>query len=323
MRGDTDHLSACRPSSKARRRSTSPVASARTRTRTKHWQLPADGMPIARGTRIDLDVVMRNLLVGHRFPGGVLDIQDTWIEVEVADRDRRAARAIGARARDRDPNDEDTHVLRTLVVDENGEVLEQHEMAKFRTQIATQTLARARGAGHSLRIRRAGERRAAADRDRADAPSQPHARDARRGLPGRRRRPRARRSSPARRARATSSSIPCKAAADHADRGDLVQLGEGARRPATRPAWEREYEHGMALVGTVSERLEEAKLVLERALAIAPAGEPQAMVLVAARVGRVEARPRRRRARARSRRPGRCCAPAQSGGARQHRRPMR
>ena len=31
--------------------------------------------------------------------------------------------------------------MRTLVVDERGEVLEEHEMARFRTQIATQTLA--------------------------------------------------------------------------------------------------------------------------------------------------------------------------------------
>jgi tetratricopeptide (TPR) repeat protein len=60
-----------------------------------------------------------------------------------------------------------------------------------------------------------------------------------------------------------------------------------------RPAWERMYEHGMALVGTVSERLEEAKLVLERALAIAPPGKPKAMVLVqlawvASKQGRVD-----------------------------------
>src|SRR6185295_281069 len=67
----------------------------------------------------------------------------------------------------------------------------------------------------------------------------------------------------------------------------------GAVATSTRPAWERMYEHGMALVGTVSERLEEAKLVLERALAIAPEGKPTAMILVqlgwvASKQGRVE-----------------------------------
>ena len=45
------------------------------------WHLPADAAPIAPGSKVAFDVVVRNLLVGHRFPGGVLDIQDTWIEV--------------------------------------------------------------------------------------------------------------------------------------------------------------------------------------------------------------------------------------------------
>src|SRR5690606_31045669 len=40
-----------------------------------------------------------------------------------------------------------------------------------------------------------------------------------------------------------------------------VELGEGAARPASRAAWERLYEHGMALVGTVTERLDEARTV--------------------------------------------------------------
>ena len=84
--------------------------------------------------------VIRNLLVGHRFPGGVLDIQDAWVEVEIADARGRRLAASGL-THDRDPDDQDTHVLRSLVVDERGEILEQHEMASFRTAIATQTLA--------------------------------------------------------------------------------------------------------------------------------------------------------------------------------------
>src|SRR6185369_12826637 len=73
-------------------------------------------------------------------PGGVLDIQDTWIEVEVTDRQGRRIASSGL-SHATDPADDDTHVLRTLVVDEHGRVLEHHEMPKFRTQIATQTLA--------------------------------------------------------------------------------------------------------------------------------------------------------------------------------------
>ena len=70
----------------------------------------------------------------------MLDIQDTWIEVEVADAHGKRIAASGL-AHETRPHDDDAHVLRTLVVDENGHVLEQHEMPRFRTQIATQTLA--------------------------------------------------------------------------------------------------------------------------------------------------------------------------------------
>src|SRR5437867_5193731 len=32
------------------------------------WILPAERAPVRAGTRLELDVVVRNLLVGHRFP---------------------------------------------------------------------------------------------------------------------------------------------------------------------------------------------------------------------------------------------------------------
>src|SRR6185369_15288178 len=73
------------------------------------------------------------------------------------------------------------------------------------------------------------------------------------------------------------------------------ELGKGAKLTMARPAWERTYEHGMALVATVSERLDEALTVLEAALAAAPAGDQRAraMILVqlaqvASKQGRVE-----------------------------------
>lgn len=57
----------------------------------------------------------------------------------------------------------------------------------------------------------------------------------------------------------------------------------GSSSAAKRPAWERMYEHGMALVGTVTERLEEARGVLEAALAAAP--DPKARAMVAIQLG--------------------------------------
>jgi Cytochrome c554 and c-prime len=249
------------------------------------WHLPADGAPVRPGARLGLDVVIRNLLAGHRFPGGVLDIQDTWIEVEVADRAGVRLAASGL-SHETDPKDEDTHVLRTLVVNERGEVLEEHEMARFRTQIATQTLA----------PREAQVVRYAFDVPKGLAPAQ---------LPltvTARLRHRARtllmQAAVCREARTAEGRAfiagargardvtidPCRPQPITLVAATKVQIGAGAAvAAAKRPAWERMYEHGMALVGTVTERLEEARGVLEAALAAAP--DPRARAMVAIQLG--------------------------------------
>ena len=36
----------------------------------------------------NVDIVVRNERVGHRFPAGVLDAQDTWIEVRIEDSEK-------------------------------------------------------------------------------------------------------------------------------------------------------------------------------------------------------------------------------------------
>ncbi|MCW5806984.1 MAG: hypothetical protein KIT31_31785, partial [Deltaproteobacteria bacterium] len=276
---------------------------------TVAWYLPADGAPVTPGAHVELDVVARSLLVGHRFPGGVLDIQDTWIEVEVADRAGRRIAASGlAHATDR--HDREAHVLRTIVVDEHGRALEEHEMAKFRAQIATQTLApreaqavryafdvpagaqlplvataRLRHRSRSLAMQDAVCRSARTDEGRAFIAG---ARGAR-----------------------TVALDPCKPQPITLVAEARVELGAGASTGAStdgktsatgastggktsaRPAWERMYEHGMALVATVAERQGEARTVLEAALAAAPDARSRAMVAAqlaasAARQGRVE-----------------------------------
>jgi Flp pilus assembly protein TadD len=236
-------------------------------------------------------VVIRNLLVGHRFPGGVLDIQDTWIEVEVAD---RRGKRLAQSGLDHATNakDEDTHVLRTLVVDEHGNVLEHHEMPRFRTQIATQTLApreaqviryafdvpadvavpltvtaRLRHRSRTLAMQDVVCAEAKTKAGRAFVSGAKGARDV--------------------------VLDPCKAQPITLIAEAAIELGDGAQVSGSRPAWERIYEHGMALVSTISERLEEARTVLERALALAPAGKPKAMILVqlaqvASKQGRVD-----------------------------------
>jgi tetratricopeptide (TPR) repeat protein len=258
------------------------------------WTLPADGAPIVPGTRVALDVVVRNLRVGHRFPGGVLDIQDTWIEVEV--RDRRGARiAASGLAHERDPKDEEAHVLRTLVVNERGEILEHHEMAKFRTQIATQTLAPrdAQAIRYELAVPR--------DLSPAQLPLTVTARLRHRSRTlqmqettcAAAKTPEGRAFLAGAKGARYVDLDPCRAQPITLVAEVSVQLGAGARAANARPAWERSYEHGMALVATVSERLDEARAVLEAALAKAPDDRARSMVIVqlaqvASKQGRVD-----------------------------------
>ena len=301
MRGDAEHLR--RTQQKLVGVASIDVAGARIADPAQpgqppRWHLPADGAPVVAGTRLELDVVIRNLLAGHRFPGGVLDIQDTWIEVEVADRAGARLAASGL-AHATDPKDEDTHVLRTLVVNERGEVLEEHEMARFRTQIATQTLAareaqvvryafdvpaglastqlpltvtaRLRHRSRTLQMQAAVCRETRTPEGRAFIAGARGARDV--------------------------ELDPCRPQPITLIAETAIQIGDGAAAKAAgaarRPAWERMYEHGMALVATVTERLEEARGVLDAALAAAPDPRARAMVAiqlgwVASKQGRVE-----------------------------------
>ncbi|MFN0248814.1 MAG: multiheme c-type cytochrome [Kofleriaceae bacterium] len=299
MRGDTDHLK--RTQAKLEGVASIDVAGARIEsTRGATWHLPADGAPVTPGSRMSIDVVLRNLLAGHRFPGGVLDMQDTWIEVEVLDAKGGRIAASGL-AHEKDPDDQEAHVLQTLIVDENGDVLVEHEMSKFRTQIATQTLAareaqvtryafevpaslttaqlplvvnaRLRHRSRTLHIQAAVCKTAMTDAGKAFLVGAKGARDV--------------------------VLDPCKVQPITLIAQTQVQLGAGAKSSMTRAAWERQYEHGMALVNTVTERLDEARHVLESALAGVPAStspegkRARAMVLVqlgwvASKQGRVD-----------------------------------
>jgi tetratricopeptide (TPR) repeat protein len=290
MRGDTEHLH--RLQAKLAGAASIDVAGARiTQDGQTRWVLPADGADVVPGTELALDVVIRNLLVGHRFPGGVLDIQDTWVEVEVADAAGRRLAASGL-THDRDAADQDTHVLRTLVVDARGEVLEEHEMASFRTQIATQTLA---------------AREAQAIRYAFDVPKPLSAASLPLTVTARlrhRSRTLAMQAVVCKAARTDEGRAfiagakgarevvldPCKAQPITLIAETRVQLGRGAIAASAagrRPPWERMYEHGMALVATVSERLDEARTVLDAALAAAPAGDKRARAMVLVQLAQV------------------------------------
>ncbi|HTR49925.1 MAG TPA: multiheme c-type cytochrome [Kofleriaceae bacterium] len=229
--------------------------------------------PLVAGGARSFDVVVRNLLVGHRFPGGVLDIQDTWIEVEARDAAGRVIAQSG-QAHERDARDEEAHVLRTLVVDEHGEVLEHHEMAKFRTQIATQTIA----------PRDASVVRYALPEGVTAATVTARLRHRSRTLAMQDEVCRAAKTATGQKFLAGAKGArdvvldPCKPQPITLIAETTVAVG--AKSTDSPSSWEREYVHGMALVAVVTERLDEARAVLEQALHDAPDGSAQAMVLV-------------------------------------------
>jgi hypothetical protein len=78
----------------------------------------------ARG-RMVVDLVVRNLAVGHRFPGGTRDSQDTWLALHVFDANGRLVAQL-------DDGHGDVHRLRTGVVDEHGVLVSAREVESLR-----------------------------------------------------------------------------------------------------------------------------------------------------------------------------------------------
>jgi tetratricopeptide (TPR) repeat protein len=106
--------------------------------------LPADGAPVKPGERVVVDVVMRNEKVGHRFPGGAADAQDTWIEVDVRD-SKNALVAEAGMQHERTGDDPTAHVLRALVVSDDGTPRLERQTEQFRAAAFNHTIP-ARGA---------------------------------------------------------------------------------------------------------------------------------------------------------------------------------
>lgn len=90
------------------------------------------------GDALALDVTLRNLAVGHTFPGGVKDMQDTWVELSVRDANgREIAKAGTGHASGDDPT---AFVMRALVVDASGTPETRHVVTRFGTVAYDHTL---------------------------------------------------------------------------------------------------------------------------------------------------------------------------------------
>ncbi|MBX3275378.1 MAG: hypothetical protein KF729_34245 [Sandaracinaceae bacterium] len=240
---------------------------------------PADGARLAPGA-IELDVVVRNLGVGHHLPGGTRDLQDTWLEVEVRDAD--GALVAEAGTRHAQTPDETAHRLFAAPVDDEAEVQLLHHVQHFRAMVFDRTIAPrdaevvryafelAPGVAQplSVDVRLRHRRHARAMYDAACE---------------------ATRSERGRAFLATAVTLG-RAPIDACVPQPIVELasarvwlGEGAssRAPeggATAPAFARLFDHALARIGDVSEHLDDARPSLAAALRAATTDRERARV---------------------------------------------
>jgi hypothetical protein len=236
--------------------------------------MPADGAPVVKGKAIVFDVVVRNEHVGHRFPGGVLDAQDAWIEVVVRDAlGRRLAEA--GMSQQETGDDRTAHRLRAVQGDGNGTPLLLRETDRFRAPVFNHTIA---------------PRDAEVIRYRFEVPASLDPRGLPLGVTARLRH----RSRDLALARAVCADLKTPRGADFAREvrrrtgagldpcvpepvTDIAEteiwIGEGWETrvgPEAEPAWRRLYDDGLGLLRAQQEEVGAARASLERALELLP-----------------------------------------------------
>lgn len=252
------------------------------------------------GTALELQVVVRNLHVGHRLPGGVLDAQDTWLQVEALDRDGRVlARSEG----------DDAHRLRALAIGRDGVARLRREVGELAAIVSNTTLA-PRDAT-LVRYRLTLPTAPAAPSPTAAAPPRDgvllRARLMHRSRNGALQAAACAATRTGRGRRFTKASVAlqlpvldaCVPQPVTLIAEDRLWLGAGDRRdgPGHPPAWRRLYEHGLALGHGPVETLGDARRSLHAALrtlpddaTLSPMGAARARASVHAELARLASR---------------------------------
>jgi len=95
---------------------------------------------VVRGEHAVIDVALRNLDVGHRFPGGVMDAQGTWLEVVIDDKQGRRVAEAGTN-HETSGADPTAHVLSSYMAQKDGVRLDVRETHEFAAGVFNNTLA--------------------------------------------------------------------------------------------------------------------------------------------------------------------------------------
>lgn len=105
------------------------------RAGSRRYLLPEESR--LRGTeRLVFDVLLENRGTGHRFPGGVRDMQDVWLEVEVRD---ASGKLLGLSRPNRDGED-DVFILRATLLDAEATPEILHRVHRFSAPAFDRTL---------------------------------------------------------------------------------------------------------------------------------------------------------------------------------------
>lgn len=261
MRGDLEEVERIAESMRAAVSLDLPVA----RDEAGVAAIPAEALELRPGASVEIDAVVKNLGVGHRFPGGTIDLADTWVELELFDASGAVLASSGTE-HEASGADPDAHRLHVRLVDERGQALDAHEVEAFR----------AAAYDHSVGPRDARVTRYAfvVPEDRAGlTPLRLRARL----------RYRARTLEASRRACEEQRSPRGQAFARYSELDACVrppvvdlasaELALGGARQATSPARlaDRLADHGQAMLHAVQEELELARPSLEASLALASA----------------------------------------------------
>ncbi len=219
------------------------------------------------------DVVIRNVGVGHRFPGGVRDAANTVVRVTVRD---AKGRVILQSAKG-----DHAHVLRSYMADVDGRLLNARETHRFAASIADHTIAPRDVAVVRYRGERPKEQSAhtveveLVHRSRSEAVAKAACTESR-----------------SRRGKAYTRAA---ASLEGQALDGCVPQPESVIASTTRildtsasSDFQRMYEHGLGLLHEMQERVASAEVSLQAALSAAQSDEQRAMALVA--LGQVASR---------------------------------
>jgi hypothetical protein len=110
-----------------------PVSSART------CLLPLQSCVVRPGDVVDLHVLVRNLGVGHTFPGGTIDSNEVWLEVVVRDGRGRAFYHHGALEKNGDV-DPAAHFYKAVLLDRSAQLVNKRNVHDWVSTLYARTI---------------------------------------------------------------------------------------------------------------------------------------------------------------------------------------